>query len=170
MTEKTLFWSWVAPVGLLIVLALAFLGLGSATIVATLAAGAAALVPWVRGSMYRTHQVRPRSPVPDHQPFRSVDTGSLTWRPSEVPNPEKRFQRFGVLVLVLAPLFLVLVFSTPRETYQRLVASANTHEPRDCDWISSPIGDKHCHYESSFSLVRDQQGEHMIANWHRVGD
>jgi hypothetical protein len=135
-----------------------------------LGAAAAALVPWVRGSMYGMHQVRPRSPVPDHKPFRSVDMDHLTWRPSEVPNPEKRFQRFGVLVLVLAPLFLVLVFSTPRETYQRLVARANTHEPRDCDWISSPVGDKHCHYESSFSHVHDQQGEHIIATWHRVGD
>jgi hypothetical protein len=51
-----------------------------------------------------------------------------------------------------------------------LVARANTPEPRDCDWISSPVGDKHCHYESSFNHVHDRQGEHIIVVWHRVED
>jgi hypothetical protein len=154
----------------LLLLVWIFLGLGPATLVATLAAAAAAVVPWVRGSMYRTYQVRHHSPVPDDKPLRGFDTAHLTWRPHEVPDPERRFKRFGLLTLVLAPLFLVLVFSTPRETYQRLVVRANTPEPRDCDWISSPIGDKHCHYESSFTHVHDEQGEHIIAIWHRVGD
>ena len=45
------------------------------------------------------------------------------------------------------------------------------NEPRDCDWTSPPLGNKHCHYESSVNHVTDRHKvDHITVERHRVND
>lgn len=136
-------------VGLLtLLLVWVLFGPGWAVLVAALAAVLAGLQLWARRGPYAPQPARHRFRAPDH---------------------EKRVLRLGLLALVLGPL-LVVVFSVPKERYQEWSAAVNTPKPLDCDWMSSPLGDKHCHYEGSFTHIKDQQGEHVKVEWHRVYD
>jgi len=155
---------------LLLLLLWGLVGPGWAVLLAMLGAAVAGIVPWVRGSMYTTHPTRHDFPLLGHnRHLRGVDTTQATRHRHEVPNYEKRVFRVGLLVLLLAA-FVVLVFSVPGETFQEWAALASTPKPRDCDWTSRPLGDKHCHYEHGFQHVIDRQGEHLAVEWQRVDD
>jgi hypothetical protein len=125
-----------------------FFGPGWAVLVAALVAMLAGLALWVRGGAFTPHPTR---------------------HGQEVRDREKRVLRLGLLTLVLGPV-LVFALSVPREKYQEWSAAAATPKPGDCDWTTPPLGDKHCHYEGSFSHVKDRNGEHVIVEWHRVDD
>jgi predicted RNA-binding Zn-ribbon protein involved in translation (DUF1610 family) len=86
----------------------------------------------------------------------------------EVPDREQRFVHLGLLFLLLAA-FSIVAFFVP-VTYQEGIALLNTPKPRDCDWFSTPLGDKHCHYESNFRYLRDEKGERVVVMWQRVND
>ena len=124
------------------------LGPGWAVLLAALAAAVAGIQLWARGGTYAPHPTR---------------------HGQEVRDREKRVLWLGLLTLVLGPV-LVFALSVPRERYREWSAAAATPKPADCDWISTPLGDKHCHYEGSFSHVKDRNGEHVIVEWHRVYD
>jgi hypothetical protein len=88
----------------------------------------------------------------------------------EASDFNKQFKRLGFLVLLVGALSIIL-FVVPRGTVQQWLATADNPRPRDCDWTSIPVGDKHCHYESRVSHFDDNQGaEHIIIDWHRVND
>lgn len=136
-------------VGLLALLLVWILfGPGWAVLVAALVAVLAGLQLWARGGSCAPHPTRHRQEVPDY---------------------EKRVLRLGLLALVLGPL-LVFVFSVPKERFQEWSAAAATPKPGDCDWVRPPLGDKHCHYEASFTHIKDRQGEHVEVEWHRMHD
>ncbi len=124
------------------------LGSGWAVLLAALAGAVAGICLWERAGTSTPHPTR---------------------HGQKVPGFEKRVLRWGLVALVLGPL-LVLVFSVPRERYQEWSAAAATPKPGDCDWMTPPLGDKHCHYESSFTHISDRQGEHVIVEWHRMYD
>ncbi len=124
------------------------LGSGWAVLLAALAAVVAGIQLWERGGRYAPRPTRHGQRVPDL---------------------EKRVLRLGLGALVLGPL-LVFALSVPRERYQEWSAAALNPKPGDCDWMTPPLGDKHCHYESSFTHISDRQGEHVIVEWHRTYD
>jgi hypothetical protein len=86
-----------------------------------------------------------------------------------VPNYEKRYLHVGLLILLVAA-FLVFLPIASSDAFRERLAVLNTPKPSDCDWASAPIGDKHCHYESSVSHVRDRTGKEIIVTWQRVDD
>ena len=100
---------------------------------------------------------------------RRIDTTQQVWHHHGVPDSNRRFRWFGRLILLLAA-FVALGYSVPGEKYREWAALADHPEPRDCNWNTAPLGDKHCHYESSFSHFDDQKGEHTIVVWRRVND
>jgi hypothetical protein len=82
----------------------------------------------------------------------------------------KRFKRVGSLILLVAA-FAMLLFLIPEGMFQQWRAGAENPRPRDCDWTSIPVGDKHCHYESRVSRVQDSLGtENVTVDWFRVND
>jgi hypothetical protein len=109
--------------------------------------------------------------------IRSLDPGPSTpWPPAafagddRAPDINRRFKRFGFLILLLAA-FAVFLLVLPDRTIQQWRASADTPEPTDCDWTSLPVGNKHCHYESRITRFKDTQGvEHTAVGWHRVNE
>jgi hypothetical protein len=124
------------------------LGSGWAVLLAALGAAVAGIQLWARGGTYAPHPTRHGQKVADR---------------------EKRVLRLGLLTLVLGPV-LVFALSVPRERYQEWSAAAATPKPGDCDWTTPPLGDKHCHYEGSFTHINDHQGERVIIEWHRMYD
>jgi hypothetical protein len=123
-------------------------GPGWAVLVAALVAMLAGLQLWARRGSYAPQPTRHRYQAPDY---------------------ENRVLRLGLLALVLGPL-LVVIFSVPKERFQEWSAAATTPKPGDCDWMSPPLGDKHCHYEGSFTHIKDRQGDRVKVEWHRVYD
>ena len=91
------------------------------------------------------------------------------WHHNEDPDDNNRFRWFGRLTLLLAA-FLALGFAVPGEKYKEWAVLANTPKPRDCEWMSTPFGNKHCHYEPIFRSVVNQNGEEVIVEWQRVND
>jgi hypothetical protein len=108
---------------------------------------------------------------------RSLGRGPSTpWPPATFASDDRasdinrRFKRFGFLILLLAA-FAVFLFVLPEGTLQQWRASADNPEPTDCNWTKSPIGNKHCHYESRVTRFKDTQGvEHTVIGWHRVNE
>ena len=48
-------------------------------------------------------------------------------------------------------------------------------KPRDCDFTSAPVGDKHCHFEQSVNVVRECLTpncpvKRVYVSWHMVRD
>ena len=46
-------------------------------------------------------------------------------------------------------------------------------KPHDCDWDSSPLGDKHCHYKSQMTFYDGKYGDankKLTVSWQRVED
>jgi hypothetical protein len=82
---------------------------------------------------------------------------------------EKRYLYLGLLVL-LAGTFIAFVPIMSSDAVQERLAILNTPKPSDCDWVGAPLGNKHCHYESSVSHLKDERGEHTIVKWYRVDD
>jgi multisubunit Na+/H+ antiporter MnhG subunit len=108
--------------------------------------------------------------VPDYDRLlRSVDATRAARHHHEVPDYEKRSMGLGSAILLLAAVSII-AYSVPGETYQKWAAVVATPEPRDCDWTSSPFGDKHCHYEPVFRNIIDQNSKHITVTWHRVDD
>ena len=96
--------------------------------------------------------------------------GTSQTKPDAPMDCNRRFKRAGFLMLLLAG-FLFFLFVWPERTVQEWQATTKNPRPRDCDWASMPIGDKHCHYESRVSRFSDQQGgEQVIVNWYRMND
>ena len=94
---------------------------------------------------------------------------SLAHTDNDASESNKRFKRVGSLILLVAA-FAMLLFLIPEGMFQQWRAGAENPRPRDCDWTSIPVGDKHCHYESRVNHVSDNQGEHTVVNWYRVND
>jgi len=96
---------------------------------------------------------------------------NTTTRPTQYLHevPEKRLQTLGLILLLLA-VFPIIAYSVPQEKFHQWAALADTPKPRDCAWTSTPSGNKHCHYVSSFRHVTDSEGEHIIVEWRRVND
>jgi hypothetical protein len=124
------------------------LGPGWAILVASMVALWAGLALRARGGSHTLHPTRRHHQAPDY---------------------EKRVLRTGLLTLLLGAV-LLLLFSVPRERFQEWSAAAATPKPADCDWTSPPLGDKHCHYDASYTHVNDRQGDHVTVQWHRVYD
>jgi len=83
------------------------------------------------------------------------------------PDYNLRFRYLGWAIL----LSVALIAFTPildMDAIREGVAVLNSPQPTDCDWGSSPMGDKHCHYESRVTHVVDQKGEHLMVEWRRV--
>ena len=88
----------------------------------------------------------------------------------EASDLNRTFKRVGFLILLLVTL-AIFVFFVPQGTFQEWRATAANPKPRDCDWSSLPIGDKHCHYEGRVGRFNDNQGgEHIVVNWYRMND
>jgi hypothetical protein len=67
------------------------------------------------------------------------------------PDYNKRYTRAGLLTFLLIGLVVIASNISPER-----LAILRTPEPRDCDWITLPLGDKHCHYERTVTPVGDQ--------------
>jgi hypothetical protein len=126
----------------------------------------------------RHRQRRNPEPLPWHGPLSAEAATNQALRHRRLPE----YKPFTWSPWLLAPLaVLLLIAYIPNfVTYQNWIAF-NTglspdqitveSEPRDCDWTSTPLGNKHCHYESSLSHLNDQRKvEHIIVEWHRVSD
>ena len=87
----------------------------------------------------------------------------------EARDDSKRFTILGFFILLLAGAFLFLYFA-PEGTLQGWRANANNPKPTDCNWISMPVGDKHCHYESKITTFNGKQDGERIVVWYRVND
>jgi len=77
-----------------------------------------------------------------------------------------RFRWAGRLFFLLTA-FFIFGYAIPGANYREQVAFLAAHKPPYCDWAWSPMGDKHCHYESSFT--HDAAGR-VTVEWHRVED
>jgi predicted RNA-binding Zn-ribbon protein involved in translation (DUF1610 family) len=131
-------------------------------------------VPTSNGKKY-TLRIRKHRPDTNTEPLlwspilQPKAIAQPTRRHHEEPDHEKRFLRLGLLILLFAT-FSIIGYFVPGETYQEWKALANTPKPSDCDWSVTPLGDKYCHYESSFRHVRDRKGDHVVVTWQRVND
>ncbi len=81
----------------------------------------------------------------------------------------RRFTVFGFLMLLLA-VALIFLLLAPEGTIQAWRAMAHNPRPADCDWISMPVGDKHCHYESKVTTVNGRPDGERVVEWYRVND
>lgn len=95
----------------------------------------------------------------------SLDTTRRISHDHAVPDYNRRFRWFGRLLLLLAA-FYALGYSVPGHTYREQIAFLTTPKPRFCDWVTLPIGDKHCHYDPIFRRVN----ENIIVEWQLVND
>jgi len=86
----------------------------------------------------------------------------------KVPDVEKKSFYLGLFFMMIAA-FSIIGFFEP-ESYQEAIAFLDPHKPHDCDWLSMPFGDKHCHYDSSTRYVHDKKGEHVVVMWRRMSD
>jgi hypothetical protein len=84
------------------------------------------------------------------------------------PDPNLRYRWIGRTILVTATL-LALVYLAPGSNYEEWMAVARHPKPHDCDFATWPLGDKHCHYEPSFTTSREG-GEDLSVNWNRLSD
>ncbi len=99
----------------------------------------------LKGKKY-TLRITKRNPQPLQWPI-SRGAGST----SPTPDYNKRYTRVGLLTFLLIGLTLIASNISPEQ-----VAILRTPAPRDCDWISLPLGNKHCHYERTVIPVGDQ--------------
>ena len=83
----------------------------------------------------------------------------------ETPNFERRFRWLGLLIILFGALLLVPFTLSPEQ-----LAIVMSQKPTDCDWITLPIGDKHCHYEGSAVHDNHPSGDHISVNWRRESD
>jgi len=90
-------------------------------------------------------------------------------RQEETHDSSKRFRSFGFLMLLLA-VALIFLLLVPEGTLRDWRALANNPKPTDCDWITMPVGDKHCHYESKITTLRGGSDGERVVVWYRVND
>ncbi len=102
--------------------------------------------------------------APDKQKLRSR-TDTTQPSPDQTPNIEKGFRRLGWLMLLLGALLLVPLTVGPEQ-----LAIVLSQKPSDCDWLTLPLGEKHCHYEGSAVHIRNPNGDHIRVEWQRVRD
>ncbi len=79
-----------------------------------------------------------------------------------------RYRWMGRLILVAAT-FLVPGYSIPGSNYHEWIAVAKHPKPHDCDLAVPPFGEKHCHYEPSFTTSQEG-GEDLSVTWNRIID
>ena len=101
---------------------------------------------------------------PDKQKLRS-STGTTQRSRKETPNIEKGFRRLGLLMLLLGALLLVPLTVGPER-----LAILVSQKPSDCDWLTLPLGEKHCHYEGVAVHIRNPNNDHIRVEWQRVSD
>ena len=95
----------------------------------------------------------------------SVDTTPHRPRRNDTaPDYNKQFRLIGRWILLFVA--IIIIIPALSESFQERLAFPNRPKPTDCDWTTAPIGDKHCHYESS---VRHIDGQ-IAVNWYRVND
>jgi hypothetical protein len=102
--------------------------------------------------------------APDKHKLSSTNT-TQPMRHQETPNLERRFRWLGLLMILFGALLLVPLSLSPEQ-----LAIVMSQKPRDCDWITLPIGDKHCHYEGSAVHDNPPNGDHISVNWRRESD
>ena len=102
--------------------------------------------------------------APDKQKLRS-STGTTQPSRKETLNIEKGFRRLGLLMLLLGAFLLVPLTVGPER-----LAILMSQKPSDCDWLTLPLGEKHCHYESIAVHIRNPNGDHIRVEWQRVSD
>ncbi len=102
--------------------------------------------------------------APDKQKLRSRTDTTQPGR-NETPNIEKGFRRLGWLMLLLGALLLVPLTVGPEQ-----LAILMSQKPSDCDWLTLPLGEKHCHYEGIAVHIRNPNGDHIRVEWQRVRD
>jgi len=81
----------------------------------------------------------------------------------------QQFRLIGRLILLFAALLFFLPFIRS-DPFQERMAIFNAPAPSDCDWSSSPVGDKHCHYEHTVRHVDNDEHQQIIVEWRRVND
>lgn len=102
--------------------------------------------------------------APDKHKLSSTNTAQPTQH-HETPNFERRFRWLGLLTILFGALLLVPFTLSPEQ-----LAIVMSQKPTDCDWITLPIGDKHCHYEGSAVHHNNPSGDHVSVNWRREND
>jgi hypothetical protein len=96
-------------------------------------------------------------------------TRQRTGHHPEISDHAKGYRYLGLASLLFAA-FLAFAPIIASDAFQERLAVLNAPKPSDCDWTLTPLGDKHCHYESSVSHLSDRHGEHINVEWHRVDD
>lgn len=96
-------------------------------------------------------------------------TSTRNGRRHAAPDFNQQFVSIGRLLLLFAALliFFPLIRSEP---FQDRMAVFNAPAPSDCDWSSSPVGDKNCHYEHTLRHLDAGDGDQIVVEWHRVND
>jgi len=83
-----------------------------------------------------------------------------------LPDYQRRYRWFGRVALLFATSLAIGYVVVPGKTFREQATFLLTPEPHNCDWMSTPLGDKHCHYEPGF--IHDNRG--IAVEWHRVSD
>lgn len=128
---------------------------------------------WNTEPHMRPSGVVPAAVHPPQRPFEATDNHKRSGNTDstqpggypEAPNYDKGFKWLGSLMLLLGALLLVPLTIGPER-----LAIAMSRKPSDCDWLSQPLGDKHCHYEGSAVHDDHPGGDHISVKWQRVND
>jgi len=153
---------------LLFCFAWAVLGLGLTTLVVLLLASLTVLVSLARlRYVDATHSIWAHN-ASDYGRLRRGAATAHAMRPHSdaLRNPEQLSFRLGSVILLIV-VFIAFGYSVPAEKYREWAALAETPKPSGCDWATSPLGEKHCHYEPIFHHV-NEPSEHITVTWRRV--